>query len=100
MVYEYSCSQCQTSIDIIKPVSDYDRIENCETCGTLMNRAFAPRKIHLYGTAVQDAYYNNGLGCVVKNDKHARQIAKDRNLIEVGNERPEKHLKIKRQEYE
>lgn len=90
---------CDKFEDIIKPVSEYDSVEKCKVCDKIMTRAFAPSKIHLYGTKVQDAYYNVGLGQVVKNDSHARQIAKDKNYIEVGNEKPEKHLKQKLQEY-
>lgn len=99
MVYEYLCQKCNTATDVIKVVADFDRIESCEKCGTIMERQFRP-KIHLYGTAVQEAYFNHGLGQVVKGNSHAKQIAKDRKLIEVGNERPEKHLKVKLSNYD
>jgi putative FmdB family regulatory protein len=100
MVYEYSCAACNKTWDVIKPVSEYQSIELCLDCGKVGVRAFAPKKIHLHGTSVQDAYFNVGLGKIVKNDAHARQIAKDKGFIEVGNERPEKHLSVKLSDYE
>lgn len=99
MTYEYFCGQCNASTDIMKPVAQYDKIESCEKCGTIMVRAFAPQKIHLFGTAVEDKYFNHGLGQVVSGKADVKRICKEKNLIEVGNERPEKHLKVERQEY-
>lgn len=100
MVYEYSCEHCQTTTDIVKSVKDFERVEHCEKCASIMTRAFAPQRIHLYGTKVEDAYFNVGLGQVVKGSQHVKEIVKERKLIEVGNERPEKHLKPKLNTYD
>lgn len=99
MIYEYSCLKCDSTCEIVKPVSEYDKVENCAECGTVMSRAFAPKKLHLYGTAVEEKYFNHGLGQVVNGKAHVKQICKEKKIIEVGNERPEKHLKIRQQEY-
>lgn len=100
MIYEYTCSGCSATFEVIKPLKDFERQEMCPTSGVTMTRAFAPQKLHLYGTAVQDAYFHPALGSVVKGDTEARQIAKNRGLIEVGNERPEKHLKPQLSSYD
>lgn len=101
MIYEYSCEKCQKSVDVVKPLADYDRVEMCPTCSdTKMIRAFAPTRTHLYGTKVEEAYFSHALGQVVKGDTHARQIAKQKGLIELGNENPHKHLKPKLHSYD
>jgi hypothetical protein len=56
-----------------------------------MERVFHPPQ--LIGTKVEDAYFCSGLGQVVRNSSHRKEIIRERGLIEVGNERPEKHLK-------
>lgn len=64
-----------------------DRDEVHSACGGYMVRVFRP-KIYLAGTKVEDAHYHHGLGQVVKSTQHAREIAKSKGLIEVGNESP------------
>lgn len=49
---------------------------------------FSPN-IHFIGTAVQSPEYNPGLGQVVKNKRHREEIAKEKGLTEVGNEKTE-----------
>lgn len=88
MVYEYFCSACSATTDVIKKVIDFERDESHEKCGTLMVRIFKP-KIYLAQTAVEDAHFHPGLGQVVKSTQHAREIAKSKGLIEVGNEKPD-----------
>lgn len=90
MTYEFRCRECASVFDVIKRVSEMDTLETCPDCKGVSERIFIPRRIHLSGTAVEDAVYNPGLGCIVKNKQHLKQICKDRNLIEVGNEAPEK----------
>lgn len=98
MTYEYKCNSCEHSFDVTKNVKYMDIDEPCPKCGTICERIFRP-KIHLSNTKVQDSYYNHGLGQVVKNDQHARQIAKEKGLIEVGNEKVEKHVKYTPKDY-
>ena len=100
MIYEYHCNQCTRSVDVIKPVSEFDKEELCDLCHTKMIRAFAPQKLHLFNTAVQDAYFHPALGKVVRGDNHAKKLAKEKGMIEVGNERPEKHLQPKLNSYD
>jgi hypothetical protein len=87
MVYEYFCSACSASTDVVKSVYYFERDEKCK-CDTLMVRIFKP-KIYLAQTAVEDAHFHPGLGQVVKSTQHAREIAKSKGLIEVGNEKPD-----------
>jgi hypothetical protein len=67
------------------------------SCDGVMERIFS-WKLHLTGTKVQERYFNHALGGVVT-DTEARRIAKERGLIEVGNEIPGKHLKPEVSDY-
>ncbi len=91
MIYQYGCEKCGAKFEVIKRVSEYKDPESCK-CGYEATRVPFPTKIHLSGTAVQDKYFNHALGQVCT-DTEAKQIAKDRGMIEVGNERIEKHVK-------
>lgn len=70
-------------------MADIDRAERCK-CGADAIRHFAPRFIHLTGTKVTHAEFNPGLGCVVRNAAHKRELMKIKGVEEIGNEPPEK----------
>lgn len=100
MIYGYTCPSCSKTFDVIKRVSEYDKEEKC-VCGSIAKRSFAPQRIHLYGTAVVEQEYNPGLGCIVKNKAHKKEILKAKGLEEIGNEKPEtihKHYEKVREE--
>lgn len=83
MIYPYQC-QCGTSFDVIKPLSKIDSPEKCPSCGQIGDRVIAAG--HFYGEKVEDAYFCPALGTVVRNSSHRKALAKDKGLIEVGNE--------------
>lgn len=98
MIYVYKCDGCNGEFEVIKPVADYERIESCPVSGTIMTRAIAPQRIFLHNTAVQERAYNPAFGKALTRNE-AKEIAKQRGMIEVGNERPEKHLKPRLNDY-
>jgi putative FmdB family regulatory protein len=97
MVYEYRCDPCQYEFEVVKNAKYYDSPESCPKCGDEAVRLFRP-KIHLKNTSVQEKYFDHSLGVITTKDG-ARDIAKRRGLVEVGNERPEKHLKVHDDDY-
>jgi len=100
MVYEYACPACHRHWDVIKRVSEMDAEETC-VCKAIGVRQFIPQKIHLSGTKVEEAEFNPGLGCIVKNKNHRKELAKQKGLEEIGNEKPEtihKHFDQRRSE--
>lgn len=98
MTYEYLCDGCQNKFEVAKPVSDYNREELCPVSAVTMVKCYS--KTQLYNTAVQEPYYSPAHGKWVKGRLQERELAKRKGWIEVGNERPEKHLKPERLEYE
>lgn len=97
--YEYQCQNCDTETEASKPVAEYNTEEKCPNCSCVMAKKFSGR-IGLHNTAVQEKYFSHTLGKVVNGPIHEKKLAKEKGMIELGNERPEKHLKPKRQEYE
>lgn len=91
MLYGYQCTACNTEWEVIKPVAEIDSPETCEKCGALGKRQISGGQ-HIIGAKVQDPYFSHALGEVVKNDAHARKIAKQKGMIEIGNE-SQTHLK-------
>lgn len=63
-----------------------------------MIRAFAPRRLHFTNTAVQELKWQPSLGRPAT-DREMRAEAKKNDWIEVGTEKPEKHLKPQLSEY-
>ena len=91
MRYPYECPKCETEFDVIKSHRDIDAIEVCPQCECLCDktsRRIAPG--YFMGEKVEDASYDPAFGMIIKNSTHRKKIAKERGLIEVGTESPEK----------
>jgi len=92
MIYPYNCPACNSNFDVIKRISEIDNVEKCPNCDNIVtkeNRKIAATQF-FYGAKVEHDEWCPGLGCVVKNSAHRRQIAKSRGLEEVGTEPVEK----------
>ena len=91
-MYPYRCPDCSHEFEVLAKISEIDHaMINCEKCDTLLeskHRQIAKRQF-FYGTEVEDYEFCPALGQVVKNKKHRQQIAKDRGMVEIGNESPE-----------
>ena len=106
--YDYICPKCKTEFYEIRGIRDYcdDPGSTCTKCGHRCgsdDRDLSKSKVTFSGTAVQNAEYNPGLGCVVKNKAHREELAKRKGLVEVGNdfgggEKMQKHFDQKKRE--
>lgn len=90
ITYEYDCTQCNNRFDVVKSVRQMDAQEFCPQCKSLARRIFIPQNVFFNKTKVEHAAYNPGLGCVVKNERHKKEILSQRGLVEVGNECPKR----------
>lgn len=99
--YEYECPKCNLRFDVVKAMSQYDRPELCE-CGSEASRQMPlPSKVHASAGDWNRVEFNPALGQWTKSWKHGRQIAKEKGLIEIGNEKTEtihKHFDTAREE--
>lgn len=100
MIYQYRCPECRASFDVVKSVKEMNAPETCK-CGSIATREFVPSRVHFIGASVQHAEYNPGLGCIVKNKEHRKELCKQKGLEEVGSEPVEsihKHFDKAREE--
>lgn len=101
MNYPYHCPECNYHFEVLKSVAEIDNSESCPKCLVTSNRTIAVPNL----MAVNDwtESFNYGLGCVVKNKAHQREILRKyadqgRELIEIGTEPVENlHKKYDRQ---
>lgn len=97
--YVYQCTKCAKRTEIVKSMHDSGREEICSECSITLSRVYTTFQI--LGAKVEDAEFNPGLGCVTKSAKHRAEIAKQKDLIEVGNETPDtlyKETVVKREQ--
>lgn len=75
--------------------------ELCKECGLTAVREFVPCRLYFNGTKVEHAEYNPGLGMIVRNKEHRKEICKSKGLEELGNEKVEnlhRHFEKTREE--
>lgn len=98
--YPYRCTTCNHTFDVAKSVRQIDEPENCTKCNAPnAQRYLVP--VNFNGAKDWDnTRYNPGLGCVTKSNAHAAKIAKERGLIEVGNEDLGKTIKAQERKLE
>lgn len=82
--YPYHCVKCGQDTDIIKSMNESGRDEQCPICELQLERVWTVP--YLTGTSVEDAEFNHALGVVTKNKKDRAEIAKQKGLVEVGND--------------
>lgn len=69
------CSKCRLKLGL-----DQEKLLK------LMSKLSQNSKNLLIGGKVQNAEYNPGLGCVVKNKRHKNEILARKGLVEIGND--------------
>lgn len=92
MKYDFHCNQCEVTTEVEKSVDKYNEVGYCIYCGSVVSRLL-PTRFYFHGGKRVDPYYDQGLGCVVKDTKHRDQIAKSKGVTEVGNESMDKFSK-------
>jgi Cu2+-containing amine oxidase len=77
---------------VIKRIAQCDDLENCPLCkkAEIEGKHRLLGAVIFYGEKQDDAFYSIPLGRVVNGKKHMRQLAKEKGLIEVGNEKVDK----------
>jgi len=73
MIYEYSCPDCGTHQELMQNMSEPHELVTCLSCGGVAKRVWtAPQSI----TDNKPAYFDNGLGCVVRSRSDIREAIK------------------------
>ena len=89
MIYDYKCNKCNAVFEVIKTMAEVSKEESCPLCSHEHTTRVFSSNLHFIGAKVKDAYYNHGLGCVIKSDRQKNNLVKENGLIEVGNEKPD-----------
>lgn len=107
MIYPYKC-ECGNDFEVIKKMSEIDRVERCQLCQRIAKRYIGLSHFNGASEWNSDAYrgFNPAFGKVVKGKTHQRELlaqakGEGREMIEVGNEKPEtihKHFDKQREE--
>ena len=87
-IYDYFCQMCEEPYEVTKSIKEYDGQDRCPVCANIGSRIFSCN-IYFTGTKIEDAEYNPGLGRITKSKSHREELAKQLNVVEVGNEKPE-----------
>jgi putative FmdB family regulatory protein len=87
MNYDYRCPE-HGVFEIWKSMNDAARQEYCPQCGTEGVRLWNNNGGFM-GEKVEHSHWHPSLGCVVKSNRHAKEIAASRGLVEVGSEKPD-----------
>ena len=87
MIYPYTCESCG-DYEVIKSHTECTRPEPCPNCQQIGSRVWTVPQIDT-SVCHQDYEFNPGLGCVIKNKAHRKQVAKQMGLEEVGNTKTE-----------
>ena len=87
-IYEYFCEPCSKQYDVIKSIKVYDKKDPCPECGKVGYRILSAN-IQFLGSKVEDAEYNPAFGTIVKSKRHRDELAKQKNMVEIGNEKVE-----------
>ncbi len=90
MIYPYLCDNCANKFEVIKSVKAIDDHETCPTCKCSATRTIAVNQMFHGANDWNTAHYNHALGMHVRSNKEAQRIARERGMIEIGNESVEK----------
>lgn len=90
--YHYKCPKCGHDQDVVKTVSMLDDLETCENCkfNQLEGKHRILGVVQFYGEKPEEPFYSIPLGKMVSGKTQMRKLAKERGMIEVGNENVDK----------
>ena len=77
-IYDYYCEKCDKDFEIVKSIKSYDGKDKCPYCKNIGQRLLST--VTFYGEKVETPEYNIGLGTVVKNSQHRKELAADVNF--------------------
>jgi len=87
-IYDYKCQHCEDTFEVEKRIAFADEIESCPHCSAACDKKcrLITNGKEFYGEKVEEPFYSVALGKWVKGNRDNRQQAKERGMIEVGNE--------------
>lgn len=88
--YEFRCNKCDKNFQTVESIKTFDGDGHCPTCNKRSKEYIFTANVYFVGAKVESPEFSPALGQVVKNSKHRKEIAREKGLIEIGNEPTEK----------
>jgi hypothetical protein len=100
-IYKFFCDKCDDDFESVQSIggsgrktlkelkAQPKRMAKCPTCENVSTKLVFSHQIYFVGASVESAEYNPAFGQVVKNSRHRKDLAKEKGMIEIGNEKPE-----------
>lgn len=88
MKYEFYCKPCNAIDEVERPMSEATLPYQCPDCGGPTSRHYTAPQVITKGEQVP--YFHPAFGKVVT-DNQAKQLAREKGWVEVGNEDIAKH---------
>ena len=88
MKYEFYCPKCNAIDEVIRKMEHATDPYMCPDCNSVTRRHYTAPMVKTKGE--EKPYFHPAFGQVVT-DSQAKQMAKDRGWVEVGNEDVHKH---------
>ena len=84
--YSWLCQTCSRAWDVVSTVAARDNPELCGNCGNWGARQITMARISVTAGDWNNVSYNPALGQWTTSQAHARRIAKERGMEEIGND--------------
>jgi len=82
--YDYYCDKCETIFEVHSPISKHKRVHVCPKCGHT-------KAMQYFGTPItvqkpMEPYFDHGLNRFITSWDHRRNVMKERDVEEIGND--------------
>lgn len=91
MKYEFYCKPCNAIDEVDRRMDEATLPYHCPDCGTQASRYYMGNGPAVITKGEQIPYFHPAFGKVMT-DKEAGQLAREKGLVEIGNEDVRKHI--------
>lgn len=96
-VYEFYCKKCNAIDEVVRPMKEASDPYNCPECGLVTSRRYTVPNVQTEGEQIP--YLHPAFGTVMT-DRQAKEEAKKRGLVPVGDDTQESISPPKHESYE
>jgi len=96
-VYEFFCGKCNAIDEVVRPISESSAPYICPDCGSETSKRISAPNIQTEGEQIP--YLHPAFGTVLT-DRQAKEEAKRRGWVEVGNDKQNSISPPERKEYD
>lgn len=83
-MYTYLCPDCIHEEEVLKPMSEFDRVEQCSNCGAVMNRNFQADLPHTAADRYDTPIISDSMAISVEQTAEHKRLFPDIKLTNQG----------------